>query len=242
MRRAIVWLFLCFPTLAFGAARIAEGRWEGSIQIPGRELQLVVDLAQDSAGAWIGSIIIPGLGIKGASASNVVATDTGVTFDIGSVLRTPTYGPAVFTARVTAPDGMTGDVIQGGNVAKFSLTRIAPAQVESPPRSTPVGSDIEDRWNGDFELGGYPRHVTITFENHAGAAATAKFIVVGKQTTDLPVDLVVEDGGFLRIESQANHVAFEGRFFKESGEIRGIVELGPIELPLVLHRAAGKSS
>jgi hypothetical protein len=238
--RRIVFLLLCFPTFACGAAKTPEGRWEGSIQIPGRELQLVVDLAQES-GVWIGSIIIPGLGVKGAPLSNVVVTDTDLAFDAGNSLRSPTYGPASFKAHLTAIDGVTGEMSQGGNVAKFSLERIASAQVELPPRSTPVGRDLEDRWGGDFELGGYPRHVTITFENQAGAAATAKFVVVGKQTTNLPVDLVIEEGNFLRIESQANHVAFEGRFFKESGEIRGIVELGPLELSLVLRRSAGRT-
>jgi hypothetical protein len=137
---------------------------------------------------------------------------------------------------LVSADGMAGAMNQGGNVAKFSLTRVASAQVETPTRSTRVARDIEDQWTGDFELGGYPRHVTITLENRADAAATAKFIVVGKQTTTFPVDLVIEEGNFVRIESQANHVAFEGRFVKESGEIRGVVELGSLELPLVLRR------
>jgi hypothetical protein len=53
---------------------------------------------------------------------------------------------------------------------------------------------------------------------------------------------VIEDGNFLRIESQANHIAFEGRFVKEKGEIRGLVEIGPYELPLVLHRVSGRAS
>lgn len=242
MRRTIIIAFLCLPTLALGALNTPEGRWEGPLRIPGRELQLVVDLARDGAGAWTGSIIIQGLGIKGAPLSNVVVTGTDLAFDIGNSLKSPTYGAAAFKAHLTAADGMAGEMSQAGNVAKFSLTRIAPAQVEPSPRSTPVARDIADQWTGEFELGGYPRHVTITLENHADAPATAQFVIVGKQTTNLPVDLVTEDGNFLRIESQANQVAFEGRFFKDSGEIRGIVELGPFELPLVLRRSAGRVS
>lgn len=242
MRRTISILLLCVPTLACGATKTPEGRWEGAIQIPGRELQLVVDLAQDRGGSWRGSIIIAGLAIKGAPLSNVVVTDTDLAFDIGNSLSSPTYGPAGFKAHLSAVDDMEGEMSQGGNVAHFSLKRSAPAQVELSPRSTPVGRDIEDRWTGDFELGGYPRHVTITLENHADAVATARFVVVGKQTTNLPVDLVIEEGNLLRIESQATRVAFEGRFFKDSDEIRGIVELGPFERPLVLRRSAGRTS
>ena len=237
MRRIPLALLLFLPAFACGAANPAEGRWEGPVQIPGKDLQLVVDLAQDSAGAWAGSIIVPGLGIKGEPLKNVVITDTDVAFDAGGALGSTTYGPAHFKARLASADGMAGDMSQAGNVAKFSLKRVAAAQVETPARSTRVTGDIEAQWTGDFELGGYPRHVTITFENHAGAAATAKFVVVGKQTTTLPVDLVIEEGNFVRIESRENRAAFEGRFVKESGEIRGVFEMGPYELPLVLRRA-----
>jgi hypothetical protein len=242
MRRTILILLVCLPAIASGAAMPPEGRWEGHVQIPGRDLQLVVDLAQDSTGAWKGSIIVPGLGIKGEPLSNLVLTGTGLAFDVGSSLGSATYGPARFKGSLPSADVMAGEMSQGGNVAKFTLKRVAPAQVESSPRSTRVARDIEDQWTGDFELGGYPRHVTITLENHADAAATARFVVVGKQATDLPIDLVVEDGNFLRIESQANHIVFEGRIVRESGEIRGIVEMGPFELPLVLRRVSARAS
>jgi hypothetical protein len=242
MRQTILILLVCLPALAGAAARPLEGRWEGSVQIPGRDLRLVVDLAQNSTGAWKGSIIVPGLGIKGEPLTNVVLTANDLAFAVGSSLGSAAYGPARFKGSLPSADVMAGEMSQGGNVAKFALERVAPAQVESPPRSTQVARDLEDRWIGDFELGGSPRHVTITLENHADAAATARLVVVGKQTSDLPIDLVVEDGNFLRIESKANHVAFEGRVVRESGEIRGTFEMGPFELPLVLRRASARAS
>jgi hypothetical protein len=240
MRRMMSLLLLAFPLCA-GAASAPEGRWEGPVQIPGRELQLFVDLAQDRAGAWTGSITIPGLDIQGAPLANLVVTDRGLSFDLGPVLKSPGYGPAGFTAQL-GPERMAGQMTQGGHAAPFALQRTGPAHVELAPRSTPVAHDLEDQWAGEFELGGYPRKVTITLENHPAAAATARFVVVGKQTTDLPVDLVLEDGDSLRIESQAAHVAFEGHFVRESDEIKGSVELGALELPLVLRRAARRTS
>src|SRR5262249_45773616 len=242
MRRTIAFLLLCVPPLAWAAGQTWDGRWEGRIRIPGRELPVVVDLAQGTGGAWTGSIIIPGLGVKGAPLANIVATRTDLTFDTGNLLGSPTYGPARFKAHLGASNSMAGEMSQGGNVAKFALKRVGRAQVDAPLRSTSTKRRLEDRWSGEFEPGGYPRHVTITLENHTDAAATAKFVVVGKQTTDLPVDLVIQDDRFLRIESQANHVAFEGRFVEESDEIRGAIELGPLELPLVLHRSTGRAS
>ena len=78
--------------------------------------------------------------------------------------------------------------------------------------------------------------------NHAGAAATATFKVVGKQVTDLAVDLVVEEGEFLRVESSANRVTFEGRFARDRDEIAGSIDLGSFELPVVLRRRPRSAS
>ena len=99
MRRALLLWWLCAPALAC-AADGPDGRWEGSIRIPGRELPLVVDLAPGSSGGWTGSLIIPGLGLKGAPLSNIVVGGSDVGFDLGAALRDPKYGPAKFNARM----------------------------------------------------------------------------------------------------------------------------------------------
>ena len=241
MRRTLIMLLACLPVVADAAAPTPEGRWQGRVEIPGSELSVVVDLAQGSGGAWSGSIVIPGLGVKGAPLSNIAATGTDVSFDLGSVLGSPTQGPAAFSAHLTSADRMTGEMRQAGNVAKFALTKSGPARVELTPRSTPVGRDLEDRWIGEYELGGYPRHVTLALENHAGASASAKLVIVGKATNDIPVDLVVQQGETLRIESQTTGIVFEGRIGNGASEIRGTIELGSTEVPLVLRRG-GKTS
>lgn len=242
MRRTLIALLACLPVLASGVPPPPEGRWEGRAEIPGSDFHVVVDLAQSSTGAWAGSVVIPGLGVKGAPLTNVVVSGNDVSFEIAGALGSPGYGPARFNARLAASDRMTGEMRQAGNVAPIALARVGPAQVEASPRSTPVARDLEAQWNGEYEQGGYPRRVTITLENHAGGAASAKFVIVGKMTNDLPVDLVVQQGDLLRVESQSTGVSFEGRVFSEAGEIRGTIEAGPVELPLVLRRAAGRTS
>jgi hypothetical protein len=241
MRQIILALLSCLPAAVLAAGPAPEGRWEGQIRIPGRELQAVVDLAP-SGGTWIGSITMPGLDMKGAPLANITATGSEVTFEIAVVLDASGYGPARFKAHLDAGDAMSGEMAQAGNTAAFSLHRVGAAQVDAAQRSTPVGTALADKWIGEFELGGYPRHVTLTLENHAQATATATLVVVGKQTTNIPIDLVVEDGRFLRIESQATRVTFEGSFVEGSDEIDGMFELGAFELPLILHRAAGRAS
>lgn len=241
MRRVVIALLACVPPLACAAEEPA-GRWEGSIRIPDRELPVVVDLAPGATGGWVGSLIIPGLGLKGVPLSNIVVGGTDVAFDLGAALRSPANGTASFNARMTAEDRMTGEFHQGGNAAPFTLKKVGSAQVEAAPRSTAVRYDLEATWTGQFMLGDYPRNVTITVENHAGAVATATFVVVGKQTTELPVGLVVEEGDFLRIESPANRVTFEGRFAQDRDEIDGSIALGSFELPLVLRRSSRSAS
>ena len=241
MRRA-VFAFLAFlPALACAATQGPEGRWEGRIKIPGSEQPVVIDLATAGDG-WIGSIIFPGLGIKGAPLSNIVTTPGGVAFDIVTILGTPTFGPAHFDGRLDASGAAGGEMRQGGNVAPFSLTRTGAAQVDVPLRSTPIRRALEGQWSGEFELGGYPRHVTMTLVNHADGVATAALVVVGKQTTNVPVDRVAEEGAFITIESNANQVTFEGRLIEESDEIKGTFRLGPFELPLALRRSSGRTS
>ena len=241
MGRKTVALLLCFAAFACRAAPSPEGRWEGVIRIPGNDQPVVVDLAPASSGVWTGSIILPGLGIKGAPLANVAVTGTDASFDMGSALGDARSGPARFTVHSVSADAMAGDLRQAGNVANLSLARIGPAQVELPLKSTAVGNDIAREWSGEVEFAGYPRRVTITLENHANAPATATFVIVGKRTNDLPVDLVVQDGDNLRIESGATQVVFEGRVFAQTGEIKGTIALGALELPVVLRRGGQRS-
>ena len=240
MRRAIVtWLGLV-PALAC-AAPAPEGRWEGIVQIPGRALRVVVDLQPASGGAWAGSIILPGLGIKGDALTAIAIKGSDIGFAAAHALGSSTQKPPSCEAHLEGADAMTGRMRQGGNEATFRLARTGPAQVEAPVRSTPVGRAFVGEWIGEFELGGYPRRVTITIANRADAA-TAEFLIVGKQRNVLPVELVVQDGTFVRIESPATQINFEGRLAESGDELRGVVELGPMELPLALRRTAGGAS
>jgi hypothetical protein len=245
MRRALVALLAVAPALVCSAADAPEGRWDGRILIPGRTLAVTIDLAPGPAGgAWIGSMTAPGLAMQGAPLANIGVTPTEVAFDVAGTLDTPTYGPARFRARIGDDGGLRGEMTQGGNAAPFALERVGVAQVALPPRSTPIARALEGAWTGSFELGGYPRQVTLTLANRGDrdAGASATLVVVGKQTTDLPIDFVAEEGRFLRVASRASQVVFEGIVGDGVDEIRGTFVLGAIELPLVLRRPVRSAS
>jgi hypothetical protein len=230
-------LVLIFASaLMVRAEQPVAGRWDGVIKIPEREQEVVVDLGQNENGAWHGSIIMPGLDVKGATLSDVAFKDSELSFAIKSALGAQSNGAATVKLHLLADGKFSGDFIQGGNTAPIVLARVGPAQVEVPPHSTPVAKEMEGEWRGDYEMFGYPRHVTLKLMNRP-SGATAQLVVVGKKTSDLPVDLVMQEGDLLTINSHETGISFEGRWQKQSSEIKGTFSLGAVEQPLVLRRA-----
>ena len=223
--------FLLASTTVCRAEESASGRWEGSVQIPGRELTLIVDLAQDGQGSWIGSIIIPGLDVKGALLTEIAVKGSGASFAI----KTARGLEATLKGNLNADGTLAGNFVEAGNTAPFVLKKTGPPQVEASPRNTAIAKELEGEWKGEYELYGYPRKVTIKLVNHGAVGARAEFMVVGKKTNNLPVDLVTQEGDFLTIDSHETGISYEGRFRKD--EIKGTFTQAGIELPLVLRRA-----
>ena len=65
-------------------------------------------------------------------------------------------------------------------------------------------------------MDGYPRHVTLTLANHSPGSASAKLVIVGKRTNNVPIELVAEEGGLLTIKSPELGITYEGQFRKEA--------------------------
>ena len=233
--RLLALIFFASALLCRGAES-AAGRWEGPAQVPGRELKLIVDLSEEAGKGWIGSIIIPGLAIKGAALIDRKASGPDLVFEIKDVLGNEKIGPAEIQAHLTAGNRLEGNFKQGGNTAPFVLEKTGPAQVELPPRSTPVSKELEGEWKGEYELTGYARHVTMKFSNRGAEGAGLEFVIVGKKTNNVPVSLVTQEGDFLTIKSNEFGMTYEGRFRKESREINGTLTQGPFEVPLVMRR------
>ena len=77
-----------FASAALGqAAESAAGRWEGSAQISGGEMKLIVDLSEESGQGWMGSIIIPGFGVKGAPLVDLHVRSSDLAFAIKGALQ-----------------------------------------------------------------------------------------------------------------------------------------------------------
>ena len=234
MRIALILFFA--SALVSRADENAAGRWEGTVQIPSRELVLIVDLAAGSGdgGNWQGSITIPGLGIKGAPLTDIAVNSDDVVFSIKSVLADQHAGPAKFNGHFIGDGKLSGNFEQAGNSAPFALEKTGSPQVEPAPHSTAIAKDIEGEWKGGYELFGLPRKVTIKMQNRGAEGATAEFVIVGRKENKLPVDHVVQQGQFLTIDSHETGLSFEGRARKD--EIQGTILQGPLEIPVTLRR------
>src|SRR5436190_231369 len=232
----VAFILLLATAFISRAEENAAGRWEGTVQIPGRPLEVIVDLAAKSdKGEWQGSITIPGLGIKGAPLSDIALNGDSVAFSIKSALAEQGTGPAKFNGRFVGEGKLTGDFLQAGNTAPFALDKTGPPQVEVPPRSTAIAKEIEGEWKGGYELLGYPRKVTIKLQNRGPEGATAEFVIVGRKENKLPVDRVVQQGEFVTVDSHETGLSFEGRARK--GEIQGAISQAPLEIPVTLRRS-----
>ena len=219
------------------AAGSAAGRWEGSTQIPGAELKLIVDLSEENGKGWVGSIIVPGFSVKGAPLADLRVRSGELAFAIKGALGNERVGQAEIHAHLTADGHLAGDFRQGGNSAPFALEKTGPPQVELPPRNTSISKELEGEWKGEYELMGYTRHVTMKFANHGADGAALEFVIVGKKTNNVPVSLLTQEGDFLSIKSDDFGITYEGRFRKEAGEINGTFVQGPFEVPLIMRRA-----
>ena len=205
-----------------------SGRWEGTAHIPGDDLTVIVDLAQEN-GASVGSMIIPGLDVKGAPLTDIKVKPPDVSFSLKGTLGIQ------LKLQLDGNGKMTGNFEQAGNRAPTTLQRTGPPEVEQPPRNTPVAKELEGEWKGDYEMLGYTRHVSIKFTNRGPNGAAAEFVIVGRKHNNLPVDLVTQEGDLVTVDSHEIGFSFEGRL--RNGKLTGVIRQGAAETPLVLERA-----
>ena len=217
-------------TTAAEVAPALNGRWSGTIEIPGREVTVIVDLAHDQK--WSGSATLPGLNVKGAPLTDIKTEGADLSFGIQALIG-PGVEPPKIKARLT-DQKLVGDFIQAGNTARLVLEKTGPPQVEEVPHSTAIAKEFEGEWNGGYELLGAPRKVTLKLQNHASQPASAEWVIVGRKVNNLAVDRITQQGNFITVECGAFGISYEGRL--QNGEIHGTVLQGPIEVDLVMRR------
>ena len=212
----------------------AAGRWQGTIHVPGGDVEAVVDLARHEGKSWIGSMVAPALALPGTPVSALSVEGVNVRFTLKGVLGDPR-----FEGQLRKDGTLAGLFLLGGNQAPFELKRTGPPEVETPPRSTPVGKPFEGVWSGKTELMGNPLLVRLTLGNDAAGAPAVKFFIQGRNPHDMAVDVVTQEAAFVTVHTpDLGGVRFEGQLKADAGEITGTLQQGPAEAPLVLRPEA----
>jgi len=224
------------------AASDPAGRWEGVADIPGQPLRLVIDLDRDAQGHWAGSVILPGRGVKGTAVDDLDVAGCGARLGLAAAFPGGgTLQPKV--ALACQSDGsLAGRLTLGGRDAPVRLHRTGPAQVDRPAARRPITAALAGKWTGRYELGGFAREVTLTLANGADGNGAGQLVIVGKRTTTLQVDQVLQGREFVTVRASAANFVIEGRLAVQDGVIDGGVSQGPYEAALVLHRQSGEKA
>ena len=226
-RRGAALSVLLAAGLACAGARAAAdpaGRWEGVAEVPGQPLRLVIDLERDAQGRWAGSAILPGRGVKGAAVDGLAVSSCDVRLGLAAAFPGgDTLQPRL--ALACRPDGtLAGTFTLGGRTAAVSLRRSGAPQVDRPPAGSAITPSLAGTWTGRYELGGTPRDVTLVLANGAGGTGGGQLVIVGKRTTTLQVDQVVQGREFVTVRAGSAGFSIEGRFAAQDGVIDGAVD------------------
>ena len=240
LRGASALVLLAAAAPAATAADLS-GRWEGTAQVPGAPQPLVLDVASSASG-WRGSIILPGRGVKGAPLNALQVDAAGLQAELASAFVLPAQPAPLLRLAAQADGSLDGDLRMAGASAAVHLQRTGAAQVDVPPTGTAVSAQLAGTWAGRYELGGVRREVTLKVANGPDGRGRGEIVVVGKRTTTLPVDRVVQGREFVSFESSAVDYRIEGRWATPDGSIQALVVQGPFEAPIVLRRAPGAAS
>ena len=119
------------------------------------------------------------------------------------------------------------------------LRQTGAAQVDLPPKSTPVQHELEGQWIGSIVYAGSAMQVKLSLTSKDGAASANLVFVKDK---DLPVSvaLVRQEDSTLRVETAGGKISLEATFDQEASEIRGAMQIGGTDVPIVLRKGDAK--
>jgi CubicO group peptidase (beta-lactamase class C family) len=121
-------VFMLFPIfLQSQEVPTLAGHWEGSIDIPGMKLEILIDFVQNEDGSWNGKISIPAQKAKDVPLSPIIVVDKDVAFEIQGIPGEPTFKGKL------SDDGnaITGNFTQGDQTFSFSLSRAVSPVIEA---------------------------------------------------------------------------------------------------------------
>jgi len=207
----------------------AAGHWEGTIQVPGEELAISVDLASNADATWEGAIAIPAQNVKALPLSDITVKGSAVGFAMKGVPGNPQFAGTV------SKDGksIAGDFSQGGVTLAFTLTLKGEARRQNRVKSTPVTKDVEGSWEGALDVQGTVLRLRLKLAN-TESGATGTLISLDQGGGEIAISSITQAASHLQLNVGAIGATFEGDL--KDGQITGMWSQGPATLPLVFKR------
>lgn len=222
-------LLLWAPCLPAQAAADPSGHWEGTVQIPGREINFEIDLAKNAKGQFTGTISVPGDNLKGLPLRKVSVEGKSVAFEARS--DQPFAG-------VLAADEQ--EILGGYSFENFSipfrLKRNGDARMEEPAKIAPVRQELEGTWDGTLTADGKPYRLVLTLSNGADGTAMGKVVSFNEGELEIPVSAITQAGSNVVIEFKSLGASYTATWNNESTELAGTYRKGELVAPLKFRR------
>ncbi len=221
--------------LAFGSAAVAGqspagagGHWVGTIQTPGPELAVEVDLVAKGTD-YNGAISIPAQNAKGIPLNAISVKGAAVGFSIRGVPGEPRFTGTLSSDGKT----ITGDFTQGGVTMPFTLAWKGEGKLEAPARNAAITKDLEGSWEGALEVQGKVLRLALTLTNSPDGA-TGTLVSLDQGNAEMPVSTIAQTGAKVKVTVPMVGGTFDGEL--KGGQLEGTWAQGTGSLPLVFKR------
>src|SRR5205809_2287955 len=225
------------PSLCAQIAADPSGHWDGAIQAPGKEVKFEVDLAKNSRGELAGTFSNPAQNIKGYPLTSVAVEGRSI-----HLLLKVNSGGGPFDGVLSA-DGksiagdFTAATAQGNFTVPFSLTRTGEARIDEPPKSAPIGKELEGSWSGTLDVNGKPLRLVLKMSNHPDGTATGSLGSVD-QDVEIAVTTITQKASSLILDVKVVGGTWVGTLNADATELVGTWTEGPLVLPLTFRHTS----
>jgi len=215
------------------------GFWSGTIEVPNRPIEVMIDIAQEHD-AWTAAVYVPAQGIRGAAMTGVAIDGGSVTMQIPGVPGEPTFRGELAEGGQT----IAGTFNQGGQSLPFQLSRTEkPAELSrdiyAEFREPGVaGAGAEGTWRGLLEAGPHQFRLVLEVEQDSFGETVASLRSLDQGGEPLPVDTFSFEDTAVAFALPAISAEFTGTLSADGSEIVGTWAQGGGQLPLTLRRAS----
>ncbi|HXI27865.1 MAG TPA: hypothetical protein VNG89_05575 [Vicinamibacterales bacterium] len=206
-----------------------SGHWQGSVQAPGMQIPLEVDLAKGANGEFDGTLTAASQKIKGLPLIRITVEGGAVAFQARS--------DQPFTG-VLSDDrqSITGNFLVSGNSLPFALTRTGDASIRPVPASARIPAALEGTWTATVVADGVERRLVMTLENHADGTAGGRVVNEDEGGLVLPLT-IAQQGQTITIQTLPIASTFAATLNDGATELSGTVTQGAATAHVSFRRA-----